>query len=114
MTFGIDLSRQSFEFMLFLVFVVLIGIHSMQGWTAIITKTTGESQTSTDDYRRVTNNYRRVPDESDTTTYESHRTFFWIHFYKTLFSERICLDEEMLLWKGGFYLKKENLGFDVY
>ena len=63
----------------------------------------------TDDYRQATNNYRRVSDESQ----RNHSTTFFEYIYKnTIFRKDMV--SQMLLWKGGFYLKKESLDFDVY
>ena len=77
--------------------------------------TTDESQTShkrlqtshrrvIDDYRRVTDEYRRVTDNYD----ESFREFYWIHYFEKGYGFQVPLR------KGGFYLKKESLRFDVY
>ena len=97
----------------------------------------------TNKYRRVTDNYRRVTDESQTsidelqtTTDESQTSHRWVEtshkplqtshrrlrriipkvflntFIKHFFQKGYGF--QMPLWKGGFYLNKESLGFDVY
>ena len=76
----------------------------------IVTKTTNESQTSTDEYRRLPTNQRRVTDDYRPVTYKSqiatmnHSERFFEYIYKALFSENIWfLNAPMKRW---FLFKK--------
>ena len=90
--------------------------------TAEYRRVTDDYRRATDDYRRVTDDYRRVTDESQTNTDESqasHRRLrriipkdFLNRFIKHYFQKKYGF--QMPLWKGGYYLKKESLRFDVY
>ena len=85
-------------------------------------RVTCESQTAKTNHRRATDDYRRVRDEPQTTTDESQTSHgrlrgiiqkvFLNAFIKHYFQKGYGF--QMPLWKGVFYLKEESLRFDDY